>query len=225
MRVRAAGGAAVSRHVRARRRGAVVVALAGLVLALGGCGITLPAPATSSGSDAAGAAPASDAQAPVHNEVPTPPAKAEHAYGAPTPIAAVRAFAHTYINWTAADVAKRMHALSRSSVGQARTELQLEAAETKADKELHSGGVANSGVIKAVSRLGGGGGGTTGKGGGAGSAAAAGGDHYVVVTLEQTTATASSAYDGLAPAWHVAVATVRATDHHRWVVSGWQPES
>jgi hypothetical protein len=190
-----------------RFRAFVVAVLAGAVaLVLGGCGITLPAPVASPGSSTASTPLTSGHPAPIHNEVPTPAGKAEHAHGAPTPAAAVRTFAHTYINWTAADVAKRMHTLARASVGQARAELQLEAAETKADKELHRGGVANSGVVEAVSPL--------------------RGKEYVVVTLEQTTATASSAYDGLAPAWHVAVATVRAgDDHRRWVVSGWQPES
>lgn len=196
-----------------RRPFMLVVSVAVLALALAGCGIRLAAQPPVQGRGAGSGAGATRKAAqpkPVDNEVPTPPGKAEHAEGAPTPTTAVRTFAHAYINWSAADVAKHLRTLARGSVGQARTELQLEAAETKGDSELHSGGVANSGAVEAVSRLRG-----TG-----------GGDRYVVVTLERTSASASSAYEGLAPAWHVAVATVRPGDQgHRWVVSGWQPES
>jgi hypothetical protein len=35
----------------------------------------------------------------------------------------------------------------------------------------------------------------------------------------------STAYAGLAPAWHVAVATVTEVAPRRWVLSGWQPEN
>ena len=50
-------------------------------------------------------------------------------------------------------------------------------------------------------------------------------DQYAVVTLERTTATDSTAYAGLAAAWHVAVATVAELAPGAWVVSGWQPEN
>jgi hypothetical protein len=46
-----------------------------------------------------------------------------------------------------------------------------------------------------------------------------------VVTLEQTKASDSSAYEGLAPAWHVTVATVQRQPGGGWLVSGWQPEN
>jgi hypothetical protein len=45
------------------------------------------------------------------------------------------------------------------------------------------------------------------------------------VTREQTTATASTAYQGLRPAWHLTLATVAEVAAGRWVVSSWQPES
>ena len=49
-------------------------------------------------------------------------------------------------------------------------------------------------------------------------------DQYAVVTRERTTATNTTAYRGLRPAWHLALATVT-RPRGRWVVSGWQPEN
>ena len=117
------------------------------------------------------------------------------------------AFATAYINWTAATVAADMRMLASESVGQARSAMQLAAAETAHDYELQNGGVANSGKVEAVAPL-------------AGS-----GDGYVVVTKEQTTAADTTAYEGLQPAWHVALATVARAGVAGWVVSGWQPQS
>jgi hypothetical protein len=99
-----------------------------------------------------------------------------------------------------------MRQLAAGSLGQARSAMQLAAAQTANDYELQRGGIANHGTVEAVAPLRG------------------SGDRYVVVTRETTTA-ASSAYQGLRPAWHVAVATVSALGPGRWVVSGWQPES
>ena len=50
-------------------------------------------------------------------------------------------------------------------------------------------------------------------------------DQYVAVTLESTTATNTTAYQGLRSAWHVALATVTEQRPGQWVVSGWQPEN
>jgi sarcosine oxidase gamma subunit len=100
-----------------------------------------------------------------------------------------------------------MRQLAAGSVGQARSAMQLAAAQTANDYELQRGGIANHGTVEAVAPLRG------------------SGDRYVVVTRETTTAALSSAYQGLRPAWHVAVATVSALGPGRWVVSGWQPES
>ena len=47
---------------------------------------------------------------------------------------------------------------------------------------------------------------------------------YLVVTRELTTASNTTAYDGLRPAWHVALATV-ARIGGAWVVSDWKPQS
>jgi hypothetical protein len=85
--------------------------------------------------------------------------------------------------------------------------VQLAAAETAGDYELQRDGIANSGQVEAVAPLRG------------------HPNQYVVVTRELTSATATDAYQGLAPAWHVTVATVREQSPGVWVVSGWQPES
>jgi hypothetical protein len=119
----------------------------------------------------------------------------------------VRTFATAYINWTARSVKRVLLALAARSVGQARSAMELAAAQTGSDYELHRGGIGNSGTVEAVARL----------------AGAAG--RYVVVTREATTATNTSAYAGLRPAWHVTVATVRQLSSGDWVLSGWQPES
>jgi hypothetical protein len=119
----------------------------------------------------------------------------------------VRRFAGAYINWTADSVGRDMIALASASIGQARSALQLAAAQTAGDYELRRGGIANSGTVEAVARL-------------PGSR-----NQYVVVTRESTTATADAAYRGLRPAWHVTIATVARLPGRGWVLSGWQPES
>jgi 16S rRNA C1402 (ribose-2'-O) methylase RsmI len=85
--------------------------------------------------------------------------------------------------------------------------MQLAAAQTRSDYELQRGGVANHGTVEAVAPL------------------LGASDRYVVVTRELTTATATTAYQGLRPAWHIAIATVARQPRGEWVVSGWQPES
>jgi hypothetical protein len=127
--------------------------------------------------------------------------------GSPTAVAAVRAFATAYINWTASTVAREMLALALSSVGQARSATALAASQTAGDYELRRGGVANSGTVEEVAPL-------PGRP-----------DAYLVVTRERTTATNTTAYAGLRPEWHVTVATVAQVAPGRWAVSGWQPES
>jgi hypothetical protein len=118
----------------------------------------------------------------------------------------VRAFASAYINWTADTVSSDMQELASRSAGQARSELELAAAQTASDYELRRGGVANSGTVEAIAPLPG------------------ARRQYVVVTRESTTATNTTAYDGLRPAWHVALATVTRVGNG-WAVSGWEPQS
>jgi hypothetical protein len=148
------------------------------------------------------------AQAQATHEYPSHPRAPQTATRpAAGPLAAVRSFARQYINWRADTVTAQMRALAAQSVGQARSEMELAAAHTAGDYELRRGGVANSGTVEAIAPL-------TG--------------HrleYVVVTLERTTATATTAYEGLRPAWHLALATVARLRDGRWAVSGWQPEN
>ncbi|MGH2927139.1 MAG: hypothetical protein ACRDL8_02940, partial [Solirubrobacteraceae bacterium] len=110
-------------------------------------------------------------------------------------------------NWTAATVSQRLQALADVSVGQARSAMELAAGETARDYELRHGGIANQGVVEAVAPV-------------RGSA-----DRYAVVTRERTTASNSSAYRGLRPAWHVSLATVTRIRGGLWVLSAWQPEN
>jgi hypothetical protein len=50
-------------------------------------------------------------------------------------------------------------------------------------------------------------------------------DQYVVVTRERTSATNTTAYQGLRPAWHLALASATQLRPDQWVLSRWQPES
>ncbi len=131
----------------------------------------------------------------------------QSAVGLPTPVEAIDVFATVYINWTADTVSNRMEALAKLSVGQARSTVLLAAAETAHDYELARGGIANSGTVEAIAPL------------------PDAGDQYVVVTRERTSASNTTAYQGLAAAWHVALATVSRVAPGTWVVSSWQPEN
>ena len=168
-----------------------------LALAVAGCGVATPAPK-----------PSKLAVAQATHEYPSPKPPAERAASRmASATAAVRAFATGYINWTADTIAADMRGLAARSIGQARSLLQLAAAQTASDYELQRGGIANSGTVEAVCALPG------------------ARDQYVVVTRESTTATNTTAYQGLRPAWHVALARVAELSRGVWVVSGWQPQS
>jgi hypothetical protein len=159
----------------------------------------------------------------VHPRAQPPPpvarAQATHEYPSPAPgrqavlggsvsaVSAIAGFAGAYINWDAQTVSGDMRALAEHSIGEARSAMQLAAAQTASDYELQRGGIANHGVVEAIAPLGG------------------RPNQYVVVTRELTTATATTAYQGLQPAWHVTVTTVAELGPDQWVVSGWQPES
>jgi hypothetical protein len=170
------------------------------LLVLAGCGAGGPRPKPN-------AAGSPVARAEATHEYASPPSRPQPTSGAwPSPVAAVAAFASAYVNWDAQSVATDMRSLAHHSIGQARAAMQLAAAQTAGDYELQRGGIANQGVVEAVAPLRG------------------HPDQYAVVTRELTTATATTAYQGLQPAWHVAVASVAETSRGRWVVSGWQPE-
>jgi hypothetical protein len=116
-------------------------------------------------------------------------------------------FAQRYINWTPDTVAGQMQTLAAQSVGQARSAMQLAAAQTAHDYELQQGGISNSGTVEAISPL------------------FSGHNRYAVITRETMTATNTTAFQGLHPAWHVAIATVLELSPGRWVLSGWQPQN
>jgi hypothetical protein len=191
-------------------RHTVLALLAAITVA--GCGLTTtPAapPATTASTTASATASAASSRlvrAQRTNELPTPARRPRIAGGWRSPAQAIQYFAEYYVNWTAQTVAAHLRALARVSVGQARAALSLQAAQTARDYELRRGGIANSGVVEAIAPV-------TGQT-----------DQYAVVTRERTTASHSSAYQGLAPAWHVALATV-ARVRGLWVLSAWQPEN
>lgn len=199
--------------------GALLVAVA---LALGGCGLlgggggVRPAAASappSRGADSGTAsasrarARANLAQAQRTHEYPTPVPHQTVVGAWRNPVQAVQVFADTYINWTVQTISDRMRALAEVSVGQARSAVSLAAAHAATDPELHRGGIANAGTVEGIAPL------------------VGHDDEYAVVTRESTSATNSSAYRGLAPAWHVSLATVVRVKGGLWVLSGWQPEN
>jgi hypothetical protein len=187
-------------------RASVASALMGA--ALGGCAsLAAPPPQPLPHPQPSPRARSTVAEAQATHEYPGPRPRRESAPGSDGAVQAVTGFAAAYINWDAGSVAADMLALARQSVGQARSAMELAAAQTGSDYELQRGGVANSGTVEAVAPL-------LGPRG-----------RYAVVTREQTTATATTAYEGLQPAWHVAIATVVQVGPGRWAVSGWQPES
>lgn len=152
--------------------------------------------------------PSKAAQAQATHEYPSPPPPRETASGAASSAAqAVRAFATAYTNWSAQTVAGDMASLAARSIGQARSAMTLAAAQTADDYELQRGGIANHGTVEAVAPL------------------PRKPDQFVVVTLESTSATNTTAYQGLRPAWHVALATVTELPGAGWVLSAWQPEN
>ena len=148
------------------------------------------------------------AQAQATHEYPSPPPPPQTATGAaPTAARAVRAFATAYINWNAQTVSADMRALAARSVGQARAAMTLAAAETAGDYELQRGGIANSGTVEAVAPL-------------PGTPASTSWSRASRRPPRNTTA-----YQGLQPAWHVALATCQRCPVARWALSGWQPEN
>ena len=190
-------------------------ALAGAAVAavvLVGCGLGRAGSPSSTQSVPAPAAAtarlrATVARAQRTHEIPTP-APAQKALGGwRSPVQAVQVFAQWYINWTAHTVATHLRVLSQAAIGQARSAMTLAAAQVGHDSSIALGGVANSGAVEAIAPV-------TGED-----------DVYAVVTRERTTATHTSAYQGLRPGWHVTLATVAEVDGGLWTISRWQPEN
>jgi hypothetical protein len=199
-------------------RAGLAVALIGIGVALGGCGSTVRPTAAIAHTPTAAIAhtvtrastsslAANLAQAQRTHEYPGPPQHQTVVGGWRSAVQAVEVFTTTYINWTAGTVSGRLQALADVSVGQARSAMSLAASQSGRDYELQRGGIANSGVVEAIAPV---------------------FDHrdeYAVVTREQTTATNTNAYQGLAPAWHLTLATVTKRNRGLWVLSAWQPEN
>jgi hypothetical protein len=180
--------------------------------ALTGCGLRLGGGASTRRLTATASMPAARvrpamAQARRTHELPTPAAPQRAPGGWRSPVQAVQVFAQTYINWTATTIGPHLRVLAEVSIGQARAAMALAAAQTGRDSDLRRGGIANSGTVEAIAPV-------TGER-----------DVYAVVTRERTMATNSSAYRGLAPTWHVSLATVTRVERRLWTLSGWQPES
>lgn len=192
---------------RAARAPTILVACAfGLGLGLSGCAaLSAPAAHTDPATTRNARTPTKLATAQATHEYPSPPPR-QRAPGALSAVQAISIFATVYINWNAGDVSSDMRRLAAASIGQARSAMELAAAHTAGDYELGRGGIANRGTVEAVAPL-------------AGQP-----NQFVVVTREATTATATNAYQGLRPAWHVTIATVARLGAGQWVISGWQPE-
>lgn len=154
-----------------------------------------------------GSRPSPLAQAAATHEYPGPRPAQPLAGTSVSAVLAIEAFATTYVNWTAHTLVAQLRGLAAVSVGQARSAMALAAQQAAGDYELQRGGVANQGRVEAVASV-------IGQRG-----------EYVVVTRELTTASNTTAYQGLGPAWHLTVATVVELAPRRWVLSGWQPES
>jgi hypothetical protein len=182
--------------------------VAAAALTLTGCGLFGTGSSSTSTDTGTGTA-AKVAQAETTHEYPGPAPPRQTAAGGSSTVAAaaVRRFAVHYINWNARTVTVQLQTLALASIGQARSAMALAATQSQNDYELQHGGIANRGVVEAVTPLPG------------------HRDQFVVVTREQTTSTNPSAYTGLRPAWHVTVAGVTQVAPGQWVVSRWQPES
>jgi hypothetical protein len=189
-------------------RSALLVTVASVVGgSLAGCAAFGGGASTTATTHAGRAGGSKLAQAQRTHEYPGAPRQQGAAGGASSPVLVIEAFATAYINWTAQSVAPTMRALARITVGQARSEVSLTAAQTAQDYELKRGGIANSGVVEAIAPV------------------LGHRDQYAVVTRERTTATNTTAYQGLRPAWHLALATVTPLPGGQWVISSWQPEN
>jgi hypothetical protein len=206
--------------VRPARSWAALIATATAAAVLAGCSLSAgrstqstqvavatTAPSGGAASGGAGSVAAEVARADRTHEVPTPAPPQQVAGGWRSPTEAIDVFATQYINWNSQNVSARLRTLARVSIGQARAEVTEAASGTESDYQLRQSGIANVGAVEAIAPV-------IGRR-----------YQYVVVTRERTTATGSNAYQGLAPAWHLALATVTRLTGGLWVLSDWQPEN
>jgi hypothetical protein len=122
---------------------------------------------------------------------------------APTPRAALRAYALTYADWNAASLPAHERKLAELAVGPARLVAQQTAAAQAIDTELAADHVRNEATILAIA---------PGEGPMHGQ--------WVIVTQERTTGTGP--YAGLPSALRVTLARVQRL-YDGWAVSQWQP--
>ena len=196
-------------------------------LALAGCGISNPYQSTTRTTTSAAntasrartpAAAASTATAPPDAGDPVPerggtiPRRAQATEnkllgGAarPTPEAALKRYATTYLNWNATHVIAIQHQLAAISLGQARAQAQQAAVSAARDPQLTTSQVANRGQVIAIAP---------------GQADATG--QWVIVTNEQTTGHGD--YQDLPATLHIIYAQLTNT-RQGWVISGWQPQN
>lgn len=186
------------------RRAALLIVVCVMGTTLGSCGLSDPYQTPGEHTTS------SPIPRVIDNEVrPSRPYRDDdHATGtpAPTPTAAVTAFAELYVNWTYATLADTRQRLGEIAVGEAAAAQRRAAAETRGDYELRRGKVENHGEIVTV----------------APQRDAPSSGHFVVVTRETTTGV--GAYDGLPPAYHVTLVTTEAVDGG-YAVSSWRPQS
>jgi hypothetical protein len=124
---------------------------------------------------------------------------------ASSPPDAIARFAELYVNWDYRSLAAIQRRLAAMSIGEASAAQRRAAARTPADSELRHGRVANHGTVVAIAPV-----------------RPARPDGWVVVTRETTTG--ARVYDELAPAYHVALATVVRV-RGGWAISRWEPQS
>jgi hypothetical protein len=124
---------------------------------------------------------------------------------APTPQAAIRSYALTYINWRASDLPARENQLASMAVGAARFEAQQTTASQSTLATLTANHVQNSGAVLAI-------------------APGQGPAHGFWVVVTQETTTGLGAYAGLPTAPHVTLARAVSIDR-LWVISAWRPQS
>jgi hypothetical protein len=124
--------------------------------------------------------------------------------GAPSPRAALRRYALTYTNWSAASLAAHERELATLAVGPARLAAEQMVASQSAAAALAANHVENKGVVLSITE-------------GEGPAQA----QWVIVAEERTSG--SGAYAGLPAGLHVTLARVERLGR-RWTVSRWSPQ-
>jgi hypothetical protein len=137
---------------------------------------------------------------------PAPPSAASQrpSQAAPTPQAALTAFAHLYVNWSYQTLGAEQRELAAIAVGSARLAEQQAAAASRSDSTIGRGHIHNSGAVVSV----------------AADLTEAG--RWVIVTREQTGG--STQYQGLPPGYHVTLARL-AHVAGGYAVSQWLPQS